>query len=82
MRKYKNQIFSVLKNLFAGQVVSYDFLADLGGLKSARNITWVLSQNKEPDKIPCFKVVRSNGELTKGYKFGEVRGSERKVKSR
>lgn len=40
------------------------------GLTNARNVSWVLRQNTDPDRVPCYKVVRADGSLASGYKFG------------
>jgi methylated-DNA-protein-cysteine methyltransferase related protein len=66
----KKIIFKFLLSIPKGKVVTYGFVAKMCGLKNPRNVGWVLSQNEDPDTIPCYKVVRSNGSLATGYKFG------------
>jgi methylated-DNA-protein-cysteine methyltransferase-like protein len=63
-------VFKILKTIPSGYVTTYGRLAKLAGVPSPRNIGWILRQNNQPDDIPCYKVVMTNGRLAAGYKFG------------
>jgi len=65
-----DRVFEFLKTIPKGRVVTYGIVARHCHVPSARNVGWILKQNTDPDKIPCYKVVRSDGRLAKGYKFG------------
>jgi len=59
-----------------GQVTTYKELARAMGTKGYRYIGQLLHQNPEPDRYPCFKVVRSDGTLG-GYAGGQVKKMRR-----
>lgn len=66
----KRTIFSLLGRVPTGKVVTYKNLAKaVGRPKSARAIGKILSKNKQAPKIPCHRVVRSDGKLG-GYRWG------------
>jgi deoxyribonuclease V len=66
---YKHTLM-LLQQIPKGRVTTYKALAKaLGNEKLVRVIGRILSQNKEPDKYPCYKVVYSNGKLG-GYSLG------------
>jgi O-6-methylguanine DNA methyltransferase len=52
---------SYLKTLKKGQVVTYKFLADKFKT-SPRAVGMIMKSNKDKS-IPCYKVIKSNGEL-------------------
>jgi len=74
-------VFSFLKTIPMGMVATYSLVAKEVGLKSPRNIGWILKQNNTPDIIPCYKVVRSNGKLAEGYKFGGKEEQQRRLEN-
>ena len=67
---YIQPVFRFLKTIPKGKVVTYQTVAKHCGMTNPRHVGWVLHQNKEPEKIPCYKVVRTGGYLAQGYKFG------------
>ena len=74
-----NPVFKFLKTVPKGKTVTYKAVAKHCGLSNARNIGWILKQNPDPDKIPCYKVVYSNGRLASGYKFGGPKEQKRRL---
>ena len=70
LSKYINPVFRFLKTIPSGRVATYKNIAKRCGISNARNVGWILKQNTETNRIPCYKVVCSNGRLAKGYKFG------------
>ncbi len=64
------KVFSILRSLPAGKATSYRALAQKAGLKSPRQVGPILRMNRDAEKVPCFKVVHSDGTLASGYKFG------------
>jgi methylated-DNA-protein-cysteine methyltransferase related protein len=63
-------VFAFLRSLPEGKAVSYAAVAREAGLSNPRSVGWILERNCLPDEIPCYKVVRSDGRLADGYKFG------------
>ncbi len=62
--------YSLLMQIPDGMVTTYGDLARaLGDIKAARACGYMLSMNSDPDNIPCYKVVMSDGSLG-GYSLG------------
>ncbi len=59
---------SLLKQIPKGKVTTYKEIAIVLGT-SARAAGRMLHANKDPDRYPCYKVVRSDGRLG-GYNMG------------
>ncbi len=82
INKFKILVFSVfkfLKSLPKGKVVSYGMIVKKFGIANPRNVGWILRQNERSDEIPCYKVVRADGRLAKGYKFGGAKGQKKRL---
>ncbi len=70
--KYRNKtmkkILEYLKTLPKGKVITYKQLGLIFGIHP-RKIAIILKNNKEQDIYPCYKVIKSNGEIG-GYNLG------------
>ena len=67
--EFKNKIYNFVKKIPQGRVATYKSVAVAIGLpKSSRAVANVLAQNFDP-KIPCHRVVRSDGFVS-GYNRG------------
>lgn len=67
----KEQVYLLLKQIPRGKVTTYKELAiALGNPKLARAVGNALNKNRDLDNIPCYKVVKSNGEIG-GFAFGQ-----------
>lgn len=61
---FREEVYSILKKIPKGKVISYKRLADLAGKpNSARAVGYFMKTNKDPINIPCYKVVRSDGKI-------------------
>lgn len=65
-----DQVFKVVKNIPAGKVMTYGQIAKILNTKDVRKIGWALHSNKNPDLIPCHRVVNKDGRLAPSYVFG------------
>jgi O-6-methylguanine DNA methyltransferase len=66
---FKERVFEIVKKIKRGQTLSYKEVAKLAGNeKATRAVGAVLHTNYDP-KIPCHRVIKSNGELG-GYNRG------------
>ena len=66
---FKEKVFHVVSKIPAGKVLTYGEVARLAGKPmAARAVGAVLSNNFDP-KIPCHRVIRSDGKLG-GYNRG------------
>jgi methylated-DNA-[protein]-cysteine S-methyltransferase len=64
----KIEIYQYLQTIPKGKVVSYKTIAEKFGIHP-RYVGRIMNQNKEPDIYPCYKVIKSDGQLG-GYAFG------------
>ncbi len=72
---FKEKVFSVVKKIPKGKVMTYKEVAIRAGSPNAfRAVGNILNTNYDP-KIPCHRVVRSDGQ-TGGYN----RGAANKIK--
>lgn len=72
---FKHKVHAVVKKIPKGKVLTYKEVAKLAGSPGAfRAVGNVLNKNYDP-KIPCHRVVRSDGQIG-GYN----RGADNKIK--
>ena len=65
-----SKIYRKLCQVPKGKITTYKLLGEAVGLKnSARFIGQVMAKNPNPIKVPCHRVISSNGEL-RGYALG------------
>jgi len=62
-----------------GKVLTYKNLAKLAGVKNPRVVGNILHQNKDPDTIPCHRVVHNDGTLAQNYAFGGKTSQKEKL---
>lgn len=66
---FQDQIYSIVKRIPKGSVLTYKDVAKLVGKpKAYRAVGNILNKNIDP-KIPCHRVIRSDGKLG-GYNRG------------
>ena len=70
MKSFKEKVFEVVSKIPKGKTLTYKEVARKAGSEKAfRAVGNILNTNYDP-KIPCHRVVRSDGE-TGGYNRGE-----------
>ncbi len=65
-----SQIYKLVAQIPRGRVLTYGEIARIIGLKTPRQVGWILHRNEDPKNVPCHRVVFSNGELSGNYAFG------------
>lgn len=73
------KVFKLVKEIPKGQVTTYGKIAEALNLKSVRIVGRILHQNKDPENIPCHRVVFSNGHLSKNYAYGGELAQKKKL---
>lgn len=69
-------VYNMLLTIPKGKVSTYgDFAKALGNPAASRQIGRILSQNPNPIKVPCHRVVMSNGKIG-GYALGTQKKKE------
>ncbi|MBD3754594.1 MAG: MGMT family protein [Gammaproteobacteria bacterium] len=63
--------YALLKNIPAGKVTTYKLLAEALDTQAYQAIGQILSKNPDLVRVPCHRVVKSNGEVG-GYASGEA----------
>lgn len=66
------KIYKVVLKIPKGKVLTYKKVAEIAKIKNPRVVGFALNKNKNPDQIPCHRVVSVKGELT-GYAFGGIK---------
>lgn len=64
------KIYFLVSKIPKGKVVTYKQIADILKIKNPRVVGFALHVNKNPKKVPCHRIIKSNGTLAKGYAFG------------
>jgi O-6-methylguanine DNA methyltransferase len=75
IKTFTEKVYEVVRKIPKGKTLSYAQVAkSAGNARAARAVGNILKKNYDP-KIPCHRVVRSDGK-TGGYN----RGAENKIK--
>ena len=61
--------YELLTQIPAGRVTTYKEIAHKLGVKSYRGIGKIIGANPNAPKVPCHRVVKSDGHIS-GYAFG------------
>ena len=68
---FRENVYATVRKIPAGRVASYGTVAALAGYPgAARAVGNALHVNPDPDLIPCFRVVNSEGYLSGAFAFG------------
>jgi methylated-DNA-[protein]-cysteine S-methyltransferase len=77
MEKISKRVFSELKKIKKGEVISYKQLA-IKCNTSPRAVAKILSTNKNPIIIPCHRVIKNNMEIG-GYTYNGKQDINKKI---
>lgn len=70
MQSFSEKVFSIVKKIPRGKVLTYKEVARMAGKKKAwRAVGNILNINPRPIIVPCHRVVCSGGKIG-GYKDG------------
>lgn len=67
------KIYKIVSLIPKGKVSTYKQIAKLAGANNPRLVGFYLHKNLDPEKIPCHRVIKSNGTLALGYAFGGMK---------
>jgi O-6-methylguanine DNA methyltransferase len=71
MKNFSERVLELTRKIPRGKVTTYSEIARaLGEPGASRAVGNALRRNKCPDKIPCYRVVRSDGSVG-GYSSGK-----------
>ncbi len=63
MTQLSDQIYSLLKQVPAGRVTTYKLLAEKLGGRAYRAVGQIVKNNPDAPRIPCHRVVKSDGTI-------------------
>ncbi len=70
LSSFKERVYQVVRKIPKGKFLTYKNVAELVSSPSAwRAVGNILNKNRNP-KIPCHRVIRSDGKIG-GYKYGK-----------
>jgi len=76
MKTFREKVLAVVRNIPKGKVMTYkQVAAKAGNSKAARAVGAIMRTNYDP-KIPCHRVIRSDGSLGSYNRGGTVRKRE------
>ncbi len=79
MTSFATKVYKTVAKIPKGRVATYGQIARLvGSARAARAVGQLMANNKDPQSIPCHRVVGSTGALT-GYAFDGVSAKRRKL---
>lgn len=71
------RVYEVVSKIPKGKVATYKKIAEIAKVANARVVGFAMHTNKDIVKVPCHRVVGSNGKLT-GYARGGIK-QKRKI---
>ena len=82
MGSLNDKVYEFVKNIPQGKVATYGQIAlHLGNRNFARVVGNILHRNPDPEHIPCYRVVNSQGQLSRSYAFGGIEAQRRLLES-
>lgn len=63
-------VYQLVEKVPPGNVTTYGDIARILGLKTPRQVGWILHRNPSHRQTPCHRVVFSDGRLSGQFAFG------------
>ncbi|MCL5410885.1 MAG: MGMT family protein [Patescibacteria group bacterium] len=63
-------VYKIVSKIPKGKVTTYGIIAKTIGIKNPRVVGNILHQNKNPEVVPCHRVVNRLGKAADNYAFG------------
>lgn len=80
-RRPRERVFTVVRQIPRGHVLTYKGVALLARVKNPRTVGQILHRNPDPEHIPCHRVVNRLGYVARGYAFGGMNAQAQKLRS-
>lgn len=80
MKDYSGVVYSIVKKIPQGKVLTYGNIAKILHIKSPRLVGRILHNNPSPAFVPCHRVVNHWGMASKNYAFGGEKAQLKKLK--
>lgn len=73
MNEFRKRVLAIVRRIPKGGLLTYkQVAAKAGNPKAARAVGAIMRANRDPKRVPCHRVVRSDGTLG-GYARGGAR---------
>lgn len=70
---YYDEVYEIVKKIPKGTVSTYGQIALLSGSpRASRAVGYALHVNKNPEEIPCYRIVNRYGKLAEAFAFGGI----------
>jgi len=76
---FAKKVYKLCKKIPKGKVSTYRDIAHKLNTKAYRAVGQALKNNKNPDIIPCFKIIKSDGSIG-GYSGNDPKNIKIKIK--
>lgn len=73
------KIYQVVSLIPKGRVMTYKQVAQLTNVKNPRFVGFAIHRNKDITKVPCHRIIKSDGKLALGYAFGGWKKQKEKL---
>lgn len=78
---FRDRVYVIVAKIPKGRVLSYGEVAKRAGRPSAaRAVGTAMKENPDPKRIPCHRVVRSDGSIGQ-YAFGGTRAKVKRLRA-
>jgi deoxyribonuclease V len=78
-KQMKKEVYNSVSRIPRGKVSTYKEIAKAVGLpKNSRWVGFLMKNNKDPENVPCYKIVKSDGSLG-GYFGSGKKGLKKKI---
>ncbi len=74
----QEKIYNLVGKIPEGKVITYGAIAKIVGT-SPRAVGKILHNNKNPNGVPCHRVVFGDGSLSSSYAFGGIKKQKEKL---
>jgi len=76
---FSQKVYALCQQIPKGRVTTYKIIAHALGSRGYQAIGQVLKKNDQPEHIPCYRVVKSDGSIG-GYSGNDPRKITKKIK--
>jgi methylated-DNA-protein-cysteine methyltransferase-like protein len=74
-------VYTLVSQIPKGKVLTYGDVAEYIGLKTPRQVGWILHRNDDPVHVPCHRVIFSDGSVSGNYAFGGAEAQRKWLES-
>ena len=74
------EVYDIVMKIPVGKVMTYGQIAKIiGRPRASRAVGWALHANKDPEKVPCYRVVSKHGKLSSSFVYDGIEGQRNRL---